>query len=239
MTHLKEERTIAGHNCTIYSESNAEYLLIQPTDANDRKELDTEVKAIELTCDKAFVLAAIHIDRWFDELPPWPAPPVFGKKPFGNGAPQTLNGICRTATLLKASGSFATQGCKVVLGGYSLAGLFALWAAYQYAFDGIVAASPSVWYPQWIEYAGRHIPQSSTIYLSLGDREDKSRTPIMTTVSSCIRQQHDLLLQTPAKVKLEWNEGNHFQDNGLRTAKGFAWVMSQNDDFGQPTLPCQ
>jgi hypothetical protein len=24
---------------------------------------------------------------------------------------------------------------------------------------------------------------------------------------------------------MEWNEGNHFQDNGIRTAKGFVWLI--------------
>lgn len=40
------------------------------------------------------------------------------------------------------------------LGGYSLAGLFSLWAAYQTnLFAGIAAASPSVWFPGFLDYA--------------------------------------------------------------------------------------
>lgn len=108
-----------------------------------------------------------------------------------------------------------------------MAGLFALWAGYQHPFDGIVAASPSIWYPQWLDYAALHTPLSAAFYLSLGDREDRSRTPIMTTVSQCIRRQHDLLTASSTPSTLEWNEGNHFQDNGLRTAKGFAWVINR------------
>ena len=32
---------------------------------------------------------------------------------------------------------------------------------------------------------------------------------------------------------LEWNEGNHFRDAGLRMAKAFAWVMNQCGESGE------
>ena len=72
---------------------------------------------------------------------------------------------------------------RVVLGGYSLAGLFALWAGTEEPFGGIVAASPSVWYREWISYATTHPSRSAHVYLSLGDREHRSKTPIMATVN--------------------------------------------------------
>ena len=228
MTHDKIVQDIAGHRCTRYTTAEPEYLLIQPADANDRAEMDLEVEAIEQATTAQFSLVAIHIDRWFDELPPWPAPPVFGKRPFGNGAEATLQSIHHTVADLKAQGGKAENTPRVLLGGYSLAGLFSLWAGYQHSFDGIVAASPSIWYPRWLDYAATHTPRAAAFYLSLGDREDHSRTPIMTTVSRCIRQQHQLLVQGGTPCTLEWNLGNHFQDNGQRTAKGFAWLMNRD-----------
>lgn len=239
MTHRKEEREMAGHRCTLYLQDNPEYLLLQPADANDRKEMDTEVEAIRKATDARFVLVAIHIDRWFDELPPWPAPPVFGKRPFGDGAAQTLEDIQLIISELKRTKTVPETGVRVLLGGYSLAGLFALWAGYQHPFDGIVAASPSIWYQGWTAYAEQHPPRAAAFYLSLGDREDHSRTKIMTTVSRCIRRQHELLEAAGVRTVLEWNEGNHFQDNGLRTAKGFAWLMAQGQELGRAALPYQ
>ena len=104
---------------------------------------------------------------------------------------------------------------KVIIGGYSLAGLFALWAGYQpnQPFDAVVAASPSVWYQDWLGYAAAHQPQSGAFYLSLGDREERSRTPILTTIASAIRHQQQLLEQAHVVNTLEWNPGNHFQDD--------------------------
>ena len=41
---------------------------------------------------------------------------------------------------------------KLYLGGYSLAGFFSLWAAYQTdRFAGVAAVSPSVWFPGWMD----------------------------------------------------------------------------------------
>lgn len=115
------------------------------------------------------------------------------------------------------------------LGGYSLAGLFSLWASYQTdRFAGIAAASPSVWFPGFLPYMKEHENQSRAVYLSLGDKEEKTRNPVMTTVGDCIREAHAWLQQCGIGSTLEWNPGNHFRDPGLRTAKAFAWVMKNS-----------
>ena len=68
------------------------------------------------------------------------------------------------------------EDCKVILGGYSLAGLFALWAATQInALYGVAAASPSVWFPGWPEHEAAHPIQAQRVYLSLGDREEHTK----------------------------------------------------------------
>jgi hypothetical protein len=203
-------------------------LLLQLVDEHDREELDTEMEWIVSHSTVDFRFIAVHVDRWFDELAPWPAPPVFGKTPFGNGATKTLDSLRQIAgeEQQRMAASVETP-IKVIIGGYSLAGLFALWAGYQsdQPFDAVVAASPSVWYRDWLDYAAVHQPQSDAFYLSLGDREERSRTPILTTIATAIHRQQQLLEQAHIVNVLEWNPGNHFQDNGQRTAKGFVWAM--------------
>lgn len=113
------------------------------------------------------------------------------------------------------------------IGGYSLAGLFALWAAYQTdIFSGVAAASPSMWFPDFDEYMKKNEIKTGTVYLSLGDREEKARNPVMATVGDRIREAHALLDELDVNCKLEWNEGNHFKDADIRTAKAFSWVMN-------------
>ena len=58
------------------------------------------------------------------------------------------------------------------IGGYSLAGLFALWTAYQTDIFKGVAASPSVWFPGFAEYMKKNEIKTDTVYLSLGDGEE-------------------------------------------------------------------
>ena len=226
---MKQQIEILDKSCTVYQRGDVpQMLLLQLVDEHDREELDTDMEWIVSHSTVDFRFIAVHVDRWFDELAPWPAPPVFGKTPFGNGATKTLDSLRQIAgeEQQRMAASVETP-IKVIIGGYSLAGLFALWAGYQsdQPFDAVVAASPSVWYRDWLDYAAVHQPQSDAFYLSLGDREERSRTPILTTIATAIHRQQQLLEQAHIVNVLEWNPGNHFQDNGQRTAKGFVWAM--------------
>ena len=102
-----------------------------------------------------------------------------------------------------------------------------MWAAYQTdVFSGVAAASPSLWFPDFTGYMKENEIRTDTVYLSLGDLEEKTRNPVMATVGSRIREAHVLLKECGVNCILEWNNGNHFKDADLRTAKAFAWVMN-------------
>ena len=52
----------------------------------------------------------------------------------------------------------------VILGGYSLGGLFALWSSMQTdRFAAIAAASPSLWIKDWLNYAEAHPVQTGKV----------------------------------------------------------------------------
>ena len=121
------------------------------------------------------------------------------------------------------------RDAKLILGGYSLAGLFALWCGHETdLFDGIAAASPSVWFPGFLNYAAQRPFWAKAVYLSLGDKEERTRNPVMRQVGDSIRALHVQYQKAPdTAVTLEWNEGNHFRDPGLRTAKAFAWTIGK------------
>ena len=118
---------------------------------------------------------------------------------------------------------------KYYIGGYSLAGLFALWAAFQTdLFAGVAAVSPSVWFPGFREYAKTHPVKTDTIYLSLGEKEEKTRSQVMAQVGSAIRDIYEHLKKSNISCILEWNAGNHFSEPALRTAKGWAWLLKNS-----------
>lgn len=211
---------------TVYSTPAPQMLFLQPVDEHDAGLLDSEIEAMQ-SCALPFALAAYEVKDWNRDLSPWEAPPVFGKVPFGGGAEETLRFVTeRLLPELRTRFPISEDG-KLCIGGYSLAGLFALWAATRTeAFSGVAAASPSVWFPGWIDYVKAHLILAEKVYLSLGDREKRAKNPVMATVGDRIRELN-ALLQAEHTVTLEWNQGNHFQDSDLRTAKAFLWLARQ------------
>lgn len=192
-----------------------EWVIIQPVDEHDQQGLDEEIAWLS-NPSATFTLVAFSISDWNAELSPWKAPAVFGREDFGDGASKTL---CYVLDELVPR----FKGNRYCLGGYSLAGLFALWSGYQTdVFSSIVGASPSVWFPRWIEFAESHQIKANRVYLSLGNKEQKAKNPVMARVGECIERMHELL---NCEKILEWNEGNHFKECALRTAKGFTWAI--------------
>ena len=216
----QQEFTLSGKECRLTSFGEPGVLLVEPIDRND---LDFLGRETDFLCSNGltdFALATFLIEDWNAELTPWKAAPVFGKEPFGDGAGKTLRFI--TEELLPHLQSPKT----VILGGYSLSALFALWAGYTTdAFTAIAAASPSVWYPGWMDFVRQRKPMARRIYLSLGDAEEKTRNRVMATVGDCIREQASLLEKQGIETTLAWNPGNHFKDADVRTAKAFLWAL--------------
>ena len=117
-----------------------------------------------------------------------------------------------------------------VLAGYSLGGLFALWAAYRVEnFDGICAVSPSLWVRGWDAYAEGRVACADAVYLSLGDKEERARNVRMAAVGDCVRRQASRLTRQLAEGKtvFEWNRGGHFDDEPGRMARGLAWTAER------------
>ena len=213
-----------------YGNPAADCILIQMVDDHDlefierevdaiKREVDANARGVDVTAREDFRLIALQVDDWNKDLSPWKAPAVFGKEDFGDGASNTLAEVL----------SYCQDETKTYyIGGYSLAALFALWAAYQTdKFSGVAAASPSIWFPGFVDYMKEHEIQSGSVYLSLGDKEEKTRNTVMATVGEKIREAHSWLESQGVRCTLEWNQGNHFKDADIRTAKAFAWVMKR------------
>ena len=211
-----------------YGDPEADILLIQMVDDHDMEVIEQEVSYIrELTCGKGFYLKAVKVNSWNNDLSPWTAPAVFGNEGFGGRAEDTLKYLLEEV-LDETCGD---GGKKIFIGGYSLAGLFALWAGYQNeCFDGIAAASPSIWFPGFTDYMREHSVLVPAVYLSLGDREEKTRNPVMARVGDAIREGCAILQTAGTDCILEWNKGNHFKEPDLRTARAFAWLINRTEE---------
>lgn len=200
-----------------YGNRESSNVLIQMVDNHDLSVIESEVDAITKRTEEDFFLIALKVDDWYRDLSPWNAPPVFGDDAFGDGAEETL---------LRVLAELNDPGKKYYIGGYSLAGLFALWAAFQTdRFEGVAAASPSIWFTGFVDYMRNNSIHTRKVYLSLGDREEKTRNPVMASVGKCIRAGYEILREKGTACTLEWNKGNHFNDADIRTAAAFAWVL--------------
>ena len=214
--------------CCIYGTDCAEYLLLQMTDEHELQHMDNEISAIAQGSAHSFLFAAVPVKSWNDELSPWKSPAVWGKDSFGGKAADTLRFLTEQVIPALKQQFALPENVRIILGGYSLAGLFALWASTQTnLFYGVAAASPSVWFPGWMEFERQRSIQAQRIYLSLGDREERTRNATMAAVGDNIRALHRELAGRGKNCTLEWNNGGHFKDTDLRTAKAFRWAMEE------------
>lgn len=203
-----------------FGNCNSERILIQMVDDHDLEFIDNEVAHIN---PGDFRLITVKVNNWNTDLSPWEAPPVFGNTRFGKGATETLSLL--TKSIIPSLGC---SRAELFIGGYSLSGLFALWAACNTSiFKGVVAASPSAWFPGFVEYVKNNPVRTQAVYLSLGDKEEKTRNPVMATVGNAMRELCEIISGQGVECTLEWNEGNHFRNPDLRTAKGFSYILGR------------
>ena len=205
-------------------------LLVQLVSERQEEDLEREAEMIA-AAGMPFTLVAVPVRDWELELMPWAEPAVSKRPEVGTGAGETLRYLER-GLLARDNGTQAASlrnTPPVILGGYSLAGLFALWAACQTdRFGAIVAGSPSLWAGDWPGYAAGHAMQARQVYLSLGDREERSRNRTFARVGDRIREEYRRLQQQLGEenTTLVWEEGGHFADPAARMARGFVWCLS-------------
>lgn len=208
-----------------YGDVESDLVLVQMVDEHDLALMEREAELIRSNSSSTFRLFAFRVDDWQRDLSPWFTPAVFGDKDFGSGAGKTLEEV-----LSYIDG----KGEKYIIGGYSLAGLFALWVSFTTElFSSVAAASPSIWFPGFLDYMRGHDSHASNVYLSLGKGEEKTKNRVMSTVGRCIREADGILRDKGVRTILEWNEGNHFCESENRTAKAFSAVINSMEGHNE------
>ena len=216
---------IGGKVCRIYCGEHPKTLLIQPIVEREYSRWEEEVVLLTEN-NKALLIVAFEVSDWEKELMPWADRAVSKREGVGEHAHDTLTYI-EQELLIALQSRFGVLPC--ILGGYSLGGLFALWASMQTnAFMGIAAASPSVWIEGWLEYVQKHRTLAQQVYMSLGNKEEFAKNKSIAQVGENLRAYHKILLSQlgDERTILEWNEGNHFHNVSARTARGFIWNLT-------------
>ena len=222
---------ISGRECFIWDSAKPRYILIQTLGNHERGIFDRTSELISEACGAPFVLAAFQVFDWDLDLTPWHDDAINRKPEVGTMTGNTLNYV--TESLLPALE--AEYGIlPVILGGYSLGGLFALWSSMQTdRFAAIAAASPSLWIRDWLDYAKNNPVKASKVYLSLGDREEHVKNHAIKRVGDCVRAEYELLKAQLGNENctLEWNQGGHFQDGDIRLASAFTWCIKNLSSY--------
>ena len=173
------------------------------------------------------LLAIMGMD-WDDDLTPWECPRLSkGDKPCRGKADGYL-AYLEEEIIPAAIRENALRPSEFGIAGYSLAGLFAIYAATKSPLFSLVAScSGSLWYPSFKEYLILHPlkPEVRRVYLSLGDKESHTRHTLLREVQTNTEFAFRLFESTGKDVKFELNEGNHFAESAKRTAKGIDYLL--------------
>lgn len=177
-----------------------------------------------------FTLVTISGLNWEAELSPWAAGDLFKySEMFTGGADaylKTLTEEIMPQAEALLSGKIAWRG----LSGYSLAGLFTVYALYKTSlFSRAASMSGSLWYPGFKDFALAHnmakTPQY--LYFSLGDKEARARNQYLKTVQQCTEELAAHCKSLGINTFYELNPGGHYRDIIKRSAAGIKWLLTQ------------
>jgi predicted alpha/beta superfamily hydrolase len=170
--------------------------------------------------------------NWDEEMSPWPCEKVVSSRDHFTGqAPQYLKWMLETVVPRieeRISKNLSSEVLRNVLAGYSMAGLFALYAPYLTSkFEGVVSASGSVWFPDFAAFVEGHEMQKvpEALYLSIGDQESMTKKKYLSETVNLTKELYEYYLNKGIKTTFELNAGNHFKDYEWRLAKGIAWTL--------------
>lgn len=176
-----------------------------------------------------FTLITVSGLNWEAELSPWAAGNLFKySEMFTGGADAYLQFL--TQQVLPQAEAGLNGVLWRGLAGYSLAGLFTVYALYKTdLFSRAASMSGSLWYPVFKDFALQNTlyktPQH--LYFSLGDKEARARNQYLKTVQQCTEELAAHYRGLGINTCYELNPGGHYRDIISRSAAGIKWILTQ------------
>ena len=165
---------------------------------------------------------SVTVENWNRDMSPWQAEKCFKDgEDFGGGAGIFLAEL--VSAIPEAERRWGIAPVHRAICGYSLAGLCALYGLYMSdMFDGAASVSGSVWFDGWTEFMKENCPAKGFVraYLSVGDREARTRNLRLASVEECARKAREILVSQDHEAIFELNPGNHFFEPDKRLARG-------------------
>ena len=219
---------ISGKKITVYPSTAPGSPIVYLNSSEEEEEQICQALQ-EFQCSD-FTLVTISGLDWNHDMAPWDMPPAFkGAPPCTGGADEYLR-LLTQEIVPTVETALQDAPCWRGLAGYSLAGLFAIYAAYQTpAFSRIASMSGSLWFSGFQEYVSTHemAGDITHVYLSLGDRESRTGNPYLKTVQERTEEIAALYAQKGIDTTFQLNPGNHFKNVFRRIAAGIAWILDR------------
>lgn len=170
---------------------------------------------------------AVEGEDWNRDLSPWAAPAVFRNGgDFAGEAAKHLSFLAKEV-IPQTEERLRLNVARRGLLGYSLAGLFALYAMYETdIFTEFASVSGSLWYDGFVEYVRGREPKRKPdkVYLSLGMKEKHTKNPRLARIEECTEAVQEYFWSMGIHCILERNSGNHFYQEEKRMQKAVRWL---------------
>lgn len=224
----KHTFALSGKTVTVYAGGAPDSAVVFLNTFGD--EGDRAYQALRACGCPAFTLVTVSGLVWDHDMAPWDIPPIApGDTPCTGGADDYLRLL--TGEIVPRAEQFVPG--RVLwrgIAGYSLAGLFAVYSLCQTdLFARAASISGSLWFPGFADYVLLHGGQSrpSHLYFSLGDRESRTKNPLLRTVQQNTEQIERFYARQGADTIFQLNPGGHYQNAAQRTAAGIAWLLNR------------
>ena len=148
------ELSIAGRSCRLSGSETPDCILVQPSARHEDASLASEIAQLEALAPHPFLLVTIGLGDWTLDLMPWPDGNISRDPEAGKHGQETLDYILQDL-LPELERRYGPR--PVILGGYSLGGLFALWASCRTdRFQAVAAAAVYIFLSIAVQYFKDH-----------------------------------------------------------------------------------
>ena len=181
------------------------------------------------------VIAALDGVDWNNDLTPWRAPGLRSGE-FGDGAEKLLRALTGDVIPMTLE-RLSVEEYELYLAGYSLAGLFAVWAATMTdIFAGVASVSGSLWYDGVIDYLSGARLLVPEIYFSVGEAESRTRSQRLAGVVDMTSSAYIIAKGQKIDTVMRLNPGGHFSEPEKRCADAVRWLTGdkatkRKDDY--------
>ena len=191
---------------------------------------DEETAAVlfQTISGKGAALVAVDGENWNGALSPWKAPRAFRTgEDFDGQADVHLSRLSDHVI------PYTEQTCGLhprrrMIAGYSLAGLFAIYALYRTdCFCAAASVSGSLWFDGFGDFMRTHTMtrRPERIYFSIGDCERQTKNPRLARVEECTMRAAEMLAAQGIAVRFDKNPGNHFAGVAERMEKALSFLI--------------